>query len=183
MIIAIHASGRKDSNSSILLDASLEKYPSQQVEHVRLASLTFKGCIGCGACRSWADGCVLKDDLPPVLEMIKKADALVCAAPNYYGYVSGIFKSFLDRFYGFRDGERNLRLPEGRKLLFITSQGHPDKAAYEAMIKSMERIFSGYGFVPTTLVAAGVQAPGQARESAELMGTAARLGEELTGDR
>jgi multimeric flavodoxin WrbA len=182
MIIAINASGRRHSNSSFTLKECLKGVAQgTEVRTINLAELDFRGCTGCGGCRKGADGCVLNDDLTQVLELVASADAVACASPNYYGYVSGIFKSFLDRFYGFRDADRSLRLPEGRKLLFVMSQGHPDKTAYAEVIKSMERIFTGYGFIPTTLVVPGLEAQGQAAEDSELCKRAAALGAELFG--
>jgi multimeric flavodoxin WrbA len=182
MIVAIASSGRKNSNSTHLLKEALKAgAPKEEVRLVELASLDFRGCTGCGGCRKGAPGCVLRDELTLVLEAIATADAVVCASPNYYGYVSGIFKSFLDRFYGFRDADRALRLPEGRKLLFIMSQGHPDQGAYANVVQSLERIFTGYGFIPTTLVAAGMEAEGQVAEDEELLGKAGALGSSLFG--
>ena len=132
-------------------------------------------------CRAGAPGCVLEDDLTPVLEDISAAGAVALSSPNYYGYASGIFKSFLDRFYGFRDGQRILRLPPDRPLMMIFSQGHPDPDAYEPLIQSMDKILSAYGFIPKMLVAAGMEAPGAAAGSAELVGRARELGRTLCG--
>lgn len=187
MIVAVKSSGRPGSNSSFLLDtaldAALEAVPdvaggSPSRVH-DLAKLSFRGCIGCGACRKDAPGCVLDDDLTPVLADVAHAQAVILASPNYYGYVSGIFKSFLDRWYSFRDGERKLKIPEGRPLLFIFSQGHPDPEAYPHTLSSLEKIFSGYGFSPKILVAPGLEKAGSAAKNPGLIEKAISLGAEL----
>lgn len=184
MIVAVKSSGRPDSNSSILLDTALdaaaEAAPDAAGDSLLrvhdLAKLSFRGCIGCGACRKDAPGCVLDDDLTPVLADVAHARAVLLASPNYYGYVSGIFKSFLDRWYSFRDGKRRLRMAPERKLLFIITQGHPDPQAYAATLEQLDKIFRGYGFAPSLLTGAGLEHAGQASTRADLLDEARKLG-------
>ncbi len=181
MIVAISASGRKGSNSTLLLKKAVEGtgLGPDEVKVFNLAAMTFKGCTGCAACRKGSTSCVLNDDLIEVLDVVSRADALILASPNYYGYVSGIFKSFIDRWYSFRDGDRQLRIPEGRKLLFLHSQGHPDEKAYETMLGSMEKIFSGYGFVTDIVVGAGLEKPESVLEIPSLTEAAFKAGARL----
>jgi multimeric flavodoxin WrbA len=146
---------------------------------VDLAALSFRGCTGCGSCRAGFERCVLDDELTPVLADLTEASALFLSAPNYYGYVSGICKSFLDRWYSLRDGDRKLRVPEGRPLLFVLSQGHPDPAAYGAATAQFDKIFRSYGFEPRILVGAGLEKAGSAAENEPLLAEARRLGREI----
>ena len=139
------------------------------IERYDLSALDFKGCTGCASCRGKSDGCVLCDDLTEVLKGVAKADSVVLASPNYYGYVSGTFKAFLDRWYSFRDGERNLRITEGRPLLFLMAQGHPDPEGYAQTPAQMKRIFTGYGFTPDFIIGAGLEAPGTFAEDDSLL--------------
>lgn len=180
MIVAITSSGRRGSNSTALALAALEAVKGGETAHVDLAGLTFTGCTGCAGCRSGAPGCVVRDGLTPVLERVATAGGLILAAPVYYGYVSGIFKSFLDRWYGFRDAERKLRTPSGRPLLMILAQGHPDPKAYAEMSGSLDKVFSAYGFSPHNMVAAGLEGPGSVAERSELLTEAAHWGEILS---
>ncbi|TAL16047.1 flavodoxin family protein [bacterium] len=180
MIAAITSSGRINSNSSFLLGKALEAASGgETVSFYDLSKLAFKGCTGCGACRSGAGSCIVMDDLSEVLDAVATARAVLLASPNYYGYTSGIFKAFLDRWYSFRDGERKLKIPEGRPLLFIFSQGHPDPEAYPHTLSSLEKIFSGYGFAPKILVAPGLEKAGSAAKSSGLIEKAMALGAEL----
>ena len=185
MILAVRASGRRRSNSSLLLEAAVEAAAEaagangRERRVVDLAALSFRGCTGCGSCRAGYERCVLDDDLTPVLADVAEAGALFLSAPNYFGYVSGIFKSFLDRWYSLRDGRRKLRVPEGRPLLFVLSQGHPDPAAYSAATAQFDKIFRSYGCEPRILVGAGLEEAGTAAANEPLLAAARRLGREI----
>ena len=181
MILGIAGSGRPDSNSEYLLRLTLETACGRGAETrtVRLAKLQYRGCTGCGTCRNGAEHCVLDDDLTPVLTDTAAAQALVLAAPIYYGYPSGLFKSYLDRWYSFRNAARNLRVPAGRLAVLILTQGHPDPNGYPWTVQSMDKVLTSYGCDSRILVAAGVGEPGAAVGRADLEERARSLGETL----
>ena len=93
-IVGILGSPRKKSNSSELanrvLDAAREK--GAETEAFVLNDLDYKGCQACMGCKGKKDYCIIKDDLTPVLEAMREADAVVLASPVYYGDVSGQFR-------------------------------------------------------------------------------------------
>lgn len=166
MILAITSSGRRPSNSTILASMALQAAATTSaVEAIDLSKMNFRGCVGCGACRSTSDICVQTDDLTPVLARIPEASGLILATPVYYGYVNGIFKSFLDRWYAYRDAERKLRMKPDRPLLYILTQGHPDPDVYGQVWDSLDKTFTAYGFKPRRFVAAGLEKPGAAARS------------------
>ncbi|GAB4272311.1 MAG: flavodoxin family protein [Deferrisomatales bacterium] len=179
MILAICGSGRTGGNGARLLAAAAEGAcgeAGQDAAFRNLASLEFRGCTGCGACRREASACVLADELTPVLHATASAPALFLATPIYYGYASGLFKSYLDRWYAFRDGNRTLRLPAGRPAVLVVTQGHPDPEAYRWTLDSLERVLSSYGFRVSRLVAAGLEGPGEAARRPDLLDRARQLG-------
>lgn len=154
-----------------------------EVRRHRLSELSYRGCIGCGACRAEGGGrgCSLEDDLTPVLADTAGAAALIVGAPIYYGYPSGLFKSYLDRWYSFRGPDRRLRGQEGRPCLLILTQGHPSPDAYEWTLGSLKKVLTSYGFVPTLLVGADLEGAGAAAARPELLAEAERLGAGLAG--
>lgn len=176
MVLAITSSGRRGANSTALALAALSAVDGAKKSHFDLSKLRFTGCTGCGGCRSGAPGCVIRDDLTPILEGVAKAQGLILAAPVYYGYVSGIFKSFLDRWYGFRDGDKTLRIPSGRPLLMILAQGHPDPTAYGEMAGNLDKIYTAYGFLPRSMIAAGIEGPDSLGSRPDLVAEASSLG-------
>lgn len=103
-VYAINGSPRKNRNTATLLNKALEGAASQgaDTEMIHIYDLNFKGCRSCFACRE-KEGksfgtCALKDDLTPLLEKLKEADALILGSPIYYGSITGEMKSFMERF-------------------------------------------------------------------------------------
>ena len=102
-VIAINGSPRKKWNTATLLEHTLEGAASKgaETELVHLYDLDYKGCTSCFACKlkggkSYGK-CAIKDDLTPVLEKIRTADALILGSPIYFGIVTGEMRSFMER--------------------------------------------------------------------------------------
>ena len=70
-----------------------------EYEIVTLHDYNLKFCRGCEVCL-WKgeEFCPLKDDRDVLLDKIMGSDGVVFATPTYNGQVSGIMKTFLDRF-------------------------------------------------------------------------------------
>lgn len=103
-IIAINGSPRKNWNTAILLQSALEgaKANGAETELINLYDYEFKGCVSCLVCKrkdSTANGlCAYKDALTTILEKCKAADAVILGSPIYFGDVTGMMRSFLERF-------------------------------------------------------------------------------------
>jgi len=102
-VIAFNGSPRKNWNTSTLLKHALEGAASQgaEAELIHLYDINYKGCTSCFACKL-KDGksygkCAMNDDLTPVLRKVEEADALIIGSPIYFGAVTGVLKSFLER--------------------------------------------------------------------------------------
>jgi multimeric flavodoxin WrbA len=103
-VIAINGSPRKKWNTATLLEKALEGAASEdaETEIIHLYDLNFKGCTSCFACKL-KDGksygkCAMKDELTPVLERLKDADAVVLGSPIYLGNSTGEMRSFMERY-------------------------------------------------------------------------------------
>ena len=124
-------SPRLNSNSAAIAGRFTETAAKlgAKVETVALNRLKYWGCQGCMACKTISDKCVMQDDLAGVLESVKEADIVVLATPVYCSDVPGQVKCFLDRTYsymppGYMQGAPS-RVPAGKKLVFIITQGAP----------------------------------------------------------
>ncbi len=63
-----------------------------------LASLTIKQCTGCYSCWVTSPGrCILRDDMPTILQDILDADIIVCSTPLNAFSVSSLLKNVFDR--------------------------------------------------------------------------------------
>ena len=101
-IIAVNGSPRRNGNTAELLRHALRgaEEAGAETELVNLYSLKFTGCLSCFYCKrkDVPHGvCALKDDLAPVLERIKEADALIMGAPIYFMNLSAGMVAFIER--------------------------------------------------------------------------------------
>jgi multimeric flavodoxin WrbA len=102
-VIAFNGSPRKVWNTATLLKKALEGAASQgaSTKLIHLYDLDFKGCKSCFGCKMKGGPsygkCAVKDDLTPILEEIKKTDAIIMGSPVYFWGISGEMKSFLER--------------------------------------------------------------------------------------
>lgn len=103
-IIAVNGSPRKKNwNTITLLEHVLEGAESAgaQTELIHLYDLVFSGCISCFSCkkltRKSTGVCAVNDDLTPILDRFKEADALIIGTPVYYGTETASTRAFLER--------------------------------------------------------------------------------------
>jgi len=102
-ILAINGSPRKNANTATLLKKALDgaEKNGAETEMIHLYDLNYKGCVSCFTCKlpngkSYGK-CAHKDDLQPILEKIKSADALILGSPIYFGNITGMMRSFIER--------------------------------------------------------------------------------------
>jgi len=153
-IVAILGSPRSKSNSTALARKIVERAGNlgAETQEFALNKLQFKGCQACEACKTKLDHCVLKDDLTPILEAVKEADAIIMASPNYFGEVSGQFKSFFDRTYSLLNPDFSSRLKPGKSSVFIFAQGQPNLNLYADVHPRYEMWLNRYGFAHNYLL-------------------------------
>jgi len=110
-VIVISTSLRRGSNSCQLADRFAEgaRSAGNEVEKISLAGKEIRFCKGCLACQQ-TGACVIKDDVPPIMERVLNADVVCWATPIYYYEMSGQMKTLIDRMnamypkdYRFRD--------------------------------------------------------------------------------
>lgn len=100
-VTAFIGSARKGNTYTAVLQFlnNLQALGDVEYEIVRLSDYTLKACRGCRLCfNKGEEFCPLKDDRDVLMEKIAASDAVVFASPNYTWGVSGMMKTFLDRF-------------------------------------------------------------------------------------
>lgn len=102
-MVILNASPRMDKNTATLLKEAQRgaEEVGAVVEYYDLIDLQFSGCRSCMACKrtgNKCDGvCVVRDDLRPVLESIRTADALIIGSPIYWSYPTGMMRNVVER--------------------------------------------------------------------------------------
>ena len=87
-------------NTEILIRAFLEgaAKADDTVDTVYLKDKKIEHCTGCFTCWIKTPGiCMHKDDMPAILERLRKADIIVFGSPLYIYNVTGLMKDFTDR--------------------------------------------------------------------------------------
>jgi multimeric flavodoxin WrbA len=185
-IVALMGSPRsKKGNSATIAKrfCNMAETLGAEVKIYKLNKLEYRGCQACMSCKTKLDKCALKDDLTEVLDAVRDADILLLASPIYYGDVSSQLKAFIDRTYSYLvpDYPTNpnpCRLPPGKKLLFVLTQGHPDESMFADVFPRYDFFFKWYGFSESQLIrACGVQESGEVVARPEVM----KLAEDLAG--
>ncbi len=181
-ILAILGSARRGANTETLMLEALKGAGAGPDPEIRcLAELHFHGCQGCRGCRiEGSKGCILKDDMQGLYEEMKEADAIVLGSPIFYGEITGQMKCFMDRWYALRDKDRNLRIPPGKKALFIITQGADGEDRYSSTIKRLDKVLRSYEMEPVILVAPGIERRGAVLDHPELLERAYEAGRRLT---
>jgi multimeric flavodoxin WrbA len=109
-VLGISGSPRKGRNTEKLLLCALEAAEEAGVktEMLSLAELNITQCVGCNTCVR-EKRCPLDDgdDMGLVKRKLLEADAVVFAAPSYFGSVPGVMKNAMDRSRSLKmDGHR-----------------------------------------------------------------------------
>lgn len=127
-IIAVMGSPREKGNSASVAYRILEGAADAgcEVKIYKVSQMVIAGCHACGACRSNDTDCVIMDDMEDYFCELRKADALILAAPNYYGQICGPMITFMNRHYCLLDKTGNSRLDKKILLAGVFSQGAPE---------------------------------------------------------
>jgi multimeric flavodoxin WrbA len=181
-IVAVLGSPRPQGNSNTLARAFLQAAAEQgaQVSEFLLNQMQFKGCQGCGACKTKSDACILEDDLAPVLNAVREADLLVLASPVYFGDFSGQLKCFFDRTYSYFNPDFSCRMPPGKTVVMVLTQANPDEMQFADIFPRYQRWFDWFGFAGRHLLrAVGVRDAGEVKDQPAVLDQASALAREL----
>ena len=162
MILILNASPRRHGNISQMVEVMADecRQAGVEVQTVAVQQLDIRPCLGCMKCRA-AHKCVLpEDDAQRVLKLIQQADALVIAAPCYWGNIPGTLKLLFDRIvYGMMDeSEKGWPLPlhKGKRCVLVSTSTTPwpfNRIMHQSSgaIRAMKEVcrYSGFKTVAT----------------------------------
>jgi len=102
-VVAFHGSPKPYGNTARALETALAPLIDAGVncEIICVGKHTISGCLACGWCKKNPGfRCIQdKDPVNEWLQKMKAADAVLLAAPVYFGGIPGAMKSFLDRAF------------------------------------------------------------------------------------
>ena len=162
MILILNASPRRHGNISQMVEVMTDecRKAGAEAQAVTVQQLNIRPCLGCMKCRA-THRCVLpEDDAQRVLKLIQQADALVIAAPCYWGNIPGTLKILFDRIvYGMMDeSPRGLPIPlhKGKRCVLVSTSTTPwpfNRLMHQSSgaIRAMKEVcrYSGFKTVAT----------------------------------
>lgn len=192
-ILGILGSPRKGGNTDILLDMALEGAGSKgaETEKICLGDLNFKGCIECAGCDK-TGVCILTDDMTPIYDKLKTADAIILASPIFFAGITSQLKAMIDRCQSewiakyvlkhikpltTRDSRLTTHHSPDKKGAFICVSGHKKDDFFKAAKKTSAAFFAtinaGFAY---QLFFGGVDKKGRIRKVKGALEKAYRLG-------
>ncbi|MGM9779121.1 MAG: flavodoxin family protein [Prevotella sp.] len=130
-LLILNASPRKKGNIAQMVAEMSDEAKAQgaEVDVVEVQKLNVQPCVACMQCRA-RGFCVLpEDDSQRVLQLIKDSDAIVIAAPCYWGNIPGTLKLLFDRIvYGMMDeSDRGFPIPlhKGKRCVLVSTSTTP----------------------------------------------------------
>lgn len=184
-ITCLLGSPRLNGNCAALLKRFRDSARSlgAEMDYFELRNLSYRGCLGCLACKTKSDRCVMQDDLLPVLESVREADVLVMATPVYFREMTSLLRAFVERTYSFflpdfHSNPKPSRLKPGKNLVFIQVQGQADDKLFGDIFPRIEPLFRRYGYTEMHIARiCGVRKSGDA----EAVNGALALMEDMAG--
>ncbi|WP_295238227.1 flavodoxin family protein [Veillonella sp.] len=102
-VIAINGSPRPNKNTVQLLNKDLAgaQAAGAETELISLYPLQYRGCVSCFYCKrkdKEHGTCIIKDDLTPIIEQLKSADAIIWGSPIYFSNITATLQALFERF-------------------------------------------------------------------------------------
>ena len=126
-ILILNASPRMTGNISSMVSTMADeaRQNGAEIDIINVNSLNVRPCIACMKCRTEHKCVMPEDDAQRVLSMIRAADAMVIAAPCYWGNMPGTLKVLFDRIvYGMMDENRYgipIPLHKGKRVVLAST--------------------------------------------------------------
>jgi multimeric flavodoxin WrbA len=156
-IVLLSGSPRKGANTDKLAAAfkSGAESAGKNISLFRAADMKIGGCMGCNHCIDKNGVCVQKDDMPAILDALRKADVLVLASPIYFFSITAQLKLVIDRAYAL---DSNL-LPIKKAALLVTC-GDESKKAADGAVVTYKSILAYYDWKDFgTIIVPGLENP------------------------
>lgn len=142
-ILAIMGSWRKGNTYHAVrrIEENMNKTGNVDFEYLFLKDVNLAACKGCTTCiLKGEQRCPLKDDRESIERRLLEADGVIFASPNYASNVSGLMKTFIDRFAYAGHRPRFY----GQYALYISTSAGP--GGLKECLAAMQGPLSHFGF-------------------------------------
>jgi len=130
-VLAIYGSPHQHGNTAKIADAVLAGLDKKHlINRVYLYDKNIQACTACEEANKFHKEkyCRHNDDFTlEIIPLINSADIIIISSPVWYGQITGILKTFIDRWYTYIDSDFSIRILPGKKFITITSSAAPDE--------------------------------------------------------
>jgi multimeric flavodoxin WrbA len=131
-IAAFIGSPRKKGNTDSLIQEILGSAAGKGADTkvIYLNDLQIRGCQACMQCKQTSVRCAVNDDMQELYPLIESSDAVVLGSPIYIGNVTGLMKTFIDRWYVYAGVPDEKKLPPGKRVLLVLPYGREEESIF-----------------------------------------------------
>ncbi len=147
-VLVISASPRKGGNSDTLCNQFISgaQEAGHEIEKINLREKEMNYCRACYYCKNHDGKCVIKDDVPEIIDKMIAADVVVLSTPVYFYCMNAQLKTVIDR------SVMKWTKIKNKDFYLIATAAEEDDHAMEGTIKS----FRGFLECLTDVRAAGL---------------------------
>jgi len=183
-VLGINGSPRKGGNTDTLLDKALEgaRGAGAEIEKVILNDLKMVPCQECEKVND--DGtCRIEDDFQALYGKIMKADAIILAAPIFFGSLSAQTKIMIDRFQCRWRYKYTLKKPVPEKMrpgALILAEASQRQGFLDNAKSIVKNFFATINIeYKEELFCGGLETKGDARKNPDILNRSSELGKRL----
>jgi len=185
-ILILSGSPKKNGNTAALVEWFSEGAVSKgaKVEQILTAFLKHRapGCTSCRSCQKQEDyGCVIEDEVSPVLKKMVLADVIVMATPLYFFAASAQLKIVIDRMfslYKWDNAAGTMKTALKGKLLILLASAYED-VGMDALEKPFVLTANYTGMAFESLLVTNAGESGDIRKMPGVREKAVAFGEKL----
>lgn len=130
-ILILNASPRRKGNIAQMVAEMADEIRTQgaETEVIDVQKLHVKPCIACMQCRAKGFCALPEDDAQHILQLITDCEAMIIAAPCYWGNIPGTLKLLFDRIVYGMMGESPRGIPKplhkGKRCVLVSTSTTP----------------------------------------------------------
>ena len=175
-VVGVIGSPRKDGNTEVLVDEILRgaEEAGAVIEKIVLGQYTIGHCLACNGCLK-TSRCILKDDMPALMEKMIDSDIWVLGTPIYYWGPTGQFKTFVDRWHCRYHGKIGA-VPEYRVILAMPFENPDPKIAQHTVGMMKDTLNYIKADLFRTILAPGMHKVGDVSQHPDVLAAARRSG-------
>lgn len=172
-------SPRKNGNTDHLISEILKCASGKGIDTkaVYLNDLNVRECQACMQCKDASLRCAVDDDMQQLYPLIESSDVLLLGSPIYIGNITGMMKTFIDRWYAYAGVPEGKKLPAGKRVILLLPYGREEADLFNHVAKQIGQALKYvFGAKVESWMVPGVRDPGDASARSDLLRHAKQIG-------